>query len=91
MEAYDIKDDPIHPDEYPKLRGATVLCSISISRWEIEEEIEGEIERGYTFSPHIVQLRVLLPSRPFGTKPETPKKRLGIDSGGPLKKRSRRE
>ncbi|THU75109.1 hypothetical protein K435DRAFT_787645 [Dendrothele bispora CBS 962.96] len=72
MEAYDKNDNPIHPTDYPKLRGAIVLCHISISRWEVK--------RKYTFSPHIVQLQVLVPSRPFGTKPETPKKPYGLEN-----------
>jgi len=53
LEAYDEDELPLPPNEYEKLKGKTVFCSVSISRWEIE--------RKYSFSLHIVQLQILKP------------------------------
>ncbi|KAK7473240.1 hypothetical protein VKT23_001338 [Stygiomarasmius scandens] len=65
LPAYNEEELPIAPNRYEsKLRGATVLCYISLCRWEIENK--------YSFSPHIVQLRVLIPPVPQTSTPRTP-------------------
>ncbi|KAK7473239.1 hypothetical protein VKT23_001337 [Stygiomarasmius scandens] len=64
LPAYNVQGLPIAPNQYESmLRGATVLCHISLCRWEIEKK--------YSFSPHIVQLRVLIPP---SNLPHTPRK-----------------
>ncbi|KAF5355509.1 hypothetical protein D9758_006412 [Tetrapyrgos nigripes] len=71
LEAYDEDEQPIPPDMYrQKLRGATVSCYFSITRWHFKNQ--------YTFVPHLVQMWTLIPpavvSEPTSS---TPKRRLG--------------
>jgi len=74
LEAYGQNGLPMAPNEYETLRGATVLCYMTICRWEIKDK--------YSFSPHIAQLRILSPVEtvPVGATLSIPKKRLGTST-----------
>ncbi|KAK7473241.1 hypothetical protein VKT23_001339 [Stygiomarasmius scandens] len=84
LEAYNQNELPLSPNEYQKLQGKTVLCSVSISRWEIKKK--------YSFSFHIVQLQILKPPPgslgppPIGSTPSTPSRHKDDTLESPLKK-----